>query len=367
MFSGKRKVWAPVALALLLIAVDKIVYIPAVQACCVNAGSAQTFRNIVEYNFDQEEMISAARTDGRRVLMNFGSSRSLAFYPAPTASQVAADPFLNPAEKSFIDRWELVNNAYPGASLLSSYVRFSQWIDHGVRPDAILLEMDPALLNGRTRWSATELKFGVPLDFALRNIGEMPWEHTHTILGGRLFAMSRYRLGRPVEGMGEWERLLGQLTEVSLAHRDEAFVLTQGYEPGKEPPLQQIVYLRATQVMELELFNNFRIDPNLARYASLIVKRARREGLPVFIWLPPQHTAWRAVVERRVDRFAWQRLLRGLEKDGAQVIRLDRPKDLRCQQFIDPVHFAQFCAPEISARLALAVEAVAAERGALAR
>lgn len=302
-------------------------------------------------------MIERARRQGRRIAMNFGSSRSLVFYAAPTRKQLASDPFLSPREKDFLDRWELVNNAYPGASLLTSYVRFTQWTDHGLRPDAVLVELDPALMNGRTRWSVTELKFGVPVAFAVDHALQMPWEHFHTILGSRLFAMSRYRLGRSESRADVWDEAMRQLSAASTAERDENLVLSHGFVPGAEPPLQRMIFLRASQILEVELFAAFRIDPNLARYAQLIAERCRELGIPLFFWSPPQHPAWREVAERSVDPTQWERLERSLGDRGAHFLRLNQTGRMHCNEYIDPIHFAQSCAPEAAARLIYSVEA----------
>lgn len=351
MLSSNRKVFIPVVLALFLFAVDKIAYIPAFQECCTASGSKEFFNSTIEYDFSQEIMIDRALEADKRVAMNFGSSRSLPYYAAPTPGQMQRSRFVNDADRRRAADWEIVNAAYPGSSILTSYIRFIQWMDHGVRPDVVFVELDPSLLSNRTMWFVTELKFGVPLDFAAQHIFEMPWQHTKVVFGSRVFAFSRYRLGENQQGMGQVDQIMERLAgELIRAERPEDTELRGGNVAGQEPPFQQLLYLRMTNVLEKELFNNYAMNPALTEYVFLILERARAEGVPVVFWHPPTHPIWKNVQERSVDPYEWRRLIKRIEAAGGRYVDLSREGVIECNEFIDPVHFAQICTPEIAAR-----------------
>lgn len=350
MLQRNWQVYIPALLALLMLAVDKIVYIPGFRDCCTVSGSTSFYRSTMEYNFDQEVMFERARERGRSTAMNFGSSRSLPFYAAPTDKQVAESRYLSPLERETLSRWEIVNAAYPGSSMLTSYVRLNQWLDHGARPGVVFVELDPLSVTNRTTWFVTELKFGVPVRFVLGRVFEMPWEHSKTVLGSRIFAMSRYRIGAANQGLSDWERMMSGFASQQGAVRDENAILGEGYEPGRMEPMQAIINLRVVQVLEQDLFKSYRMEPTLASYVELIAERGQREGVPIVFWDPPASDDMRRLRDQYVNRYAWERLLRRIRENGAHYLDVSRADSIECKRYIDPVHFAAICAPEVAAK-----------------
>lgn len=343
------RVYLPVFLFLLIFAVDKVAYIPAFRECCTRSGSSESFRTAIEYDFRQDAMIEQARRDGRRLAMNFGSSRSLGYYTAPSIAHIANDPFLTPAEKERTRRWEVVNSAAPGSSMLFSYVRFHQWLDHGVRPEAVFVEISPVALTRNTTWFITELKFGVPLSFTLNYMHEMPYDHVKTIIGSRIFELSRYRIGEAQNQVQPFEFLFRQVVDAAIV-RPENAPLKPGIPAGEEPLPIQMRHKYMAETMEGLLFQRYRLDPSLESYVYLMIDRAKAEGIPIIFWLPPAHPLWREAVARQLDPKLWNRLVRKIEARGGHYVDLGKDGTVQCNQYIDPVHFSEVCVPEIFAR-----------------
>jgi hypothetical protein len=342
-------VYLPLFLFLALFAIDKIALIPAFRECCTLSGTSTAFRAAIESDFRQDQMIAAARAEGRRLSMNFGSSRSLGYYLSPTRTHVAADRFLTPAEKNLVNSWEIVNSAAPGSSILYAYVRMTQWLDHGVRPEVIFVEFSPVAVTSNTQWFVTELKFGVPLNFTLKHLGKMPYAHVKTILGSRIFQLSRFRIGEPQAATPFLELVVREYAD-TIVIRPEHAPFSASHRAGQEPPATQLLFTRMTGIMAAGLFSGYRMDPSLLRYVDLMIERARAENIPIVFWRPPAHPMWAQVLKQRLDPWAWQRLVKHMRASGAGYVDLSEPGAVRCDYFMDPVHFGEHCVAEVFAR-----------------
>ncbi|MCB1306945.1 MAG: DUF1574 family protein [Leptospiraceae bacterium] len=342
------KVFLPVLLALLLFAVDKIALLPWFQQCCTFSGSSHFFSHAMNYSFTQDEMIDRARQEGRHISMNFGSSRSLPYYLSPTPGQIERSEYLDREQKDRARQWEVVNSAFPGSSIMTAYVRLTQWLEHGAQPEVVFIEISPVGLTSRTLWFPTELKFGVPLRFALEHIGEMPWEHVRTIIGSRVFALSRFRIGSSSVDFSFFDKLVSE-TNQHVNHRPENVDVMQGTQVGSESGQELGYYVLVVQNSTPVMLKNYQIDPVLEEYVYLIINECKQRNIPVVFWVPPTHPLWQHALRQYVPAQTWQRMMNQIERRGGYVLDLSKSSELRCQRFIDPVHFGQGCVPEVFA------------------
>ena len=351
MLTRNPRLLYPLFIALLVFAVDKIALLPAFQECCTKQGSANSFKAGLNYDFTAEPMIKDARSQGKKLALNFGSSRSFGYYVAPNQVQVEADPYLKPEEKAFLGKWEVVNAAYPGASIITNYVRMYQWLDHlkkDMRPDVLLVEISHFSFNKNSMWISAEIKRGAPYDFVFKYITEMPWTHTRSILGSRVFALSRYRIGEAKLNSSVWEKIFADFTK-NTARRPLHMPLHGGSPvggPGENTP----IYFYTASEMQRTMFGNYDIDPNLAKYVYLMLNRARTENIPIVFWRPAVHPMWQRVLDETKTQKKWDRLVRDIRKGGGYYIDMNKTGTLGCNYFKDPVHMDVRCFPELFTR-----------------
>ena len=222
------------------------------------------------------------------------------------------------------------------------------------------MELSPVAVTRATRWFTTEIKFGVPLRFALGRLNEMPWAHSKTVLASRLFALSRYRLGERDNFSAPWEMLI-RMTAEHVAVRPENVQLFPGFPAGKEPPAAALLYLNMMGPMEAELFTAYNIDPAMESYAHSIIRRGKKLGIPVIFWRPPVHPLWQSVLNKHLNQTQWDRLILRLENEGGHYLDLGAPGVMQCNYFFDPVHFGQNCIPEIFYRKLQLYESIQAK------
>lgn len=336
--------------AVLVFLADKIALVPAFRECCTNAPAVRVYKLSLDSDFRQKKLIEAAKAQGRPYFMNFGSSRSLGFYSSPSRQQIKEARQITDSERVELDRWEIINHAAPGATLVTEYVRLMQWLDEGARPDFVAMEFSPFSVNGQSLWLNEELKNGVPWDFALRYSAEMPRAHVSTILGSRLFALARYRVGTPTAmSISIWESMFDSAT-ADIDKERTGIAANVGVPVGSEAPAVIMMYKHMTSEMRRTMFSSYRVDPDMALYAHRIAARLKREKIPVLFWNPSAHPVWLEGERGTDSRGEFTRLVRELESEGAVYVDMNEPGRMKCAEFMDPVHLHTNCFAELAAR-----------------
>lgn len=306
------------------------------------------YRLSLNSDFRQDELIAQARKENKRIMMTFGSSRSLGYFAGPTIEQIESSQYITPAQKQKLKDWDVINSAAPGASIVTEYVRMIQWLDHGVKPDLLAIEFSRFSLNANSLWHDEEIKNGIPLDFVLKNIGSMPRAHSATVLGSRVFALSRYRIGAPkAVSAPMWETLFNKFTD-QLTQRAHGSPTGAGVRVGREEPIAIATYNHIASEMNRTMFQGYKPDPDMTKYAFLMAERAKRDGIPIVFWNPAAHPIWNAVEEKADPRDRFARVVRDLKRTGAIYLDLNRAGVMKCDEFSDPVHSHQNCFPEMA-------------------
>ncbi|MCB1172381.1 MAG: DUF1574 family protein [Leptospiraceae bacterium] len=347
-----NKYWFPLLLVLLLFLIDKVVLIPAVQSCCTQYRG-NPFESMANYDFKQDAIVQAARESGRKIILNLGTSRSMGYYRTPTPEHIAVSQYLTDAERKTLSEYQIVNSSLPGASILSAYVRMAQWLDHGLKPDQIWVEISPFSFNKNSMWASFELKHGVPADFALRYLNRLPAEHSKTILTSRLFQVIRFRPGSADQSKSQWENLFAEATR-HLDQLPRGIPPYTGVEQGRESKEQLLKYRYVSSEMERTMFQGYKMDPVYARYLDLIRARAQEQGIALVFWKPASHPLWQSVLKRNDSAThwmtEWNRTVARLKTPHSSYLDMDQEGLLHCRFFVDPVHIGNRCYPEMAVR-----------------
>ena len=342
-------IYIPVFAVLGLFALDKLVLLQSVRECCTKYGGVNAYRASLNYEFPGAEAMRQAAQTGKKIALNFGTSPSFGYYVAPSPEQIAASPHLSFDDRELLTQWEIFNQAYAGASMLTAFVRVYQWLDHGVRPDLIMVEISPAALNQNNIWYESELQNGVPLDFMFRHIADMYPAHVAFVLRSRLIAVTRFRPGIPETAALNFENLRNEVAVFTDA-RPRGIPLPGGTRPGEESPFERGRNEFILMNMRRQMFSDYRMEPGFARYLERIANRASREKIPLLFWFPPTHPGGLAVIREALDSPEWKERVRKIQELGAVYVDLNEPGVLRCDYFQDPVHVDPRCIPEIAAR-----------------
>lgn len=336
--------------AVLVVAVDKVALLPDFRACCTNAPSVSVYKLSLNSDFRQQKMIDAARAQGKKLLMNFGSSRSLGFYTSPSVQQIKEAAQITEAERKELLGWEIVNSAAPGATVVTEYVRLMQWLDHGARPDLVAVELSAFSVNGQSMWLNEEIKNGIPWDFALRYAADMPRSHSATVLGSRIFALSRYRIGSPTAMNASIWELMFDNAAANMDKERTGVATNVSVRVGSEPPAVVMMYQHMSAEMRKSMFSAYRVDKDMALYAHRILARLKKERIPVLFWNPAAHPVW-LDAERGTDpRNEFAKLVMELEKEGGVYVNMSDKGRLTCAEFSDPVHLHPNCFTELAVR-----------------
>lgn len=347
-----NKFFYPLLLVLVLFALDKLVLLDAVQQCCTNYR-INPFTTNLNYDFRQDKIIKEAQSEKKMIVLNLGTSRSMGYYQTPTIEHIQASNYLNKSEKEKLLKYQIINSSLPGSSIISSWVRLTEWLDHGFRPDMIWVEVSPFSFNKNSLWASFEIKHGIPWDLALRYAFDMPALHMKKVISSRIFQMSRFRLGSSVLSKSKWEIMFQKATH-NIDVRPTGIPVFQGSMQGKENPQELMLYKYVSKEMKRTMFQNYRLDKNYQHYLMLIVKRARKEKIPIVIWTPPAHPVWQQVANKDVAKtgwiIEWQKMLQQIKKYDAKYLDFNQSSVLKCRYFVDPVHLDVRCFPEMAIR-----------------
>lgn len=336
--------------AVLVVAADKVALLSAFRECCTNAPSVSVYKLSLNADFRQQKMIDAASAQGKKLLMNFGSSRSLGYYTSPSVQQIKESRDITDAERKELLGWEIVNSAAPGATVVTEYVRLMQWLDQGARPDLVAVELSPFSVNGQSMWLNEEIKNGIPWDFAVRYAADMPRSHTATVLGSRIFALARYRLGAPTAMNASIWELMFDNAAANMDKERSGVATNVAVRVGSEPPAVLMMYRHMSSEMRKSMFSAYRVDKDMALYARRILARLNKEKIPVLFWNPAAHPLW-LEAERGTDpRNEFGRLVMELEKEGGVYVNMSEAGQLKCAEFSDPVHLHPNCFTELAVR-----------------
>lgn len=332
--------WYPLLFLAVLFLLDKAFLFPEVRACCTRLPVERLFPASLNDTSPDSDSLLTARRAGKRIAVNMGSSMSGGYDGWNGSGREAADrPDL--ATDVEVNRWHVVNLAYPDASALTHFVRFEQMLDRGITPDLWMIEFSPATVNARSPFLEAEISNTMSAWFALRHVGQLHREHLGQNLLHRLIVSLRYQPGRPV-----------RVTGLPDAHRaappgndPHGSVNAPGHETEGEAGRRQAMEAMHLTVLE-SLFRQYRADDRLVDYVVQMVHRARERNVDLVLWNPRLHPAAHAVVASSQNAREWGRVTRRLEQAGAILVDMNLP-DFSCDRFSDPTHLDAVCFREL--------------------
>jgi|JI10StandDraft_1071094.scaffolds.fasta_scaffold561163_1 hypothetical protein len=345
------KVLIVLGLAFFIFLFDKLVLIGAVQECCTVAGrQTELFDETVNKKFYQEPIIQESKKNNIKTLLTLGSSRSLGFYKSPTPEHIEVTPFLSPIQKENLLKWEVIPSAYPGASSMISLVRLTQWLDHGYRPDRVAIEISPFSLTEKNQWFRHELLNAVSANHVFEHPEDLSWTHTRKLLGSRIFATSRYRLGKPINSKSDWDIMFETMTAKN-SQKKQGIPAEGGILAGKESVTEKIIYDFVVKEITRTTLQNFTFSKDLKSYLLQTVEKCQKNKIDVIVWIPKNHPDLNLKMEQFIPAQEWKEFLNQIKRKGIPIVDMNQKGKLNCDFFVDPFHQDVRCFPEITERL----------------
>jgi len=341
------KVLFVVGIFFLIIAFDKLVYIGFIQECCtINGRQSNIFAETINNEFNQDRAVNLAREQNKKILLNLGSSRSLGFYKSPTNSQIDNTPYLSSSSRIALKEWEILPSAYPGASSLISLVRLRQWIDHGLAPNKIAVEISPFALSENNQWFRHELLNAIPPSYFLQHPQDISWKHLRKLIGSRIFALSRFKLGKPVNSKSDWDLMFEKVKETNSSQKIDP-PIEGGIKYGEEAVTDKLVYDFVIKEITRTTLNNFVFSEDLKAYVLKMADVCLENKIDVVFWIPKNHPDLNLAMNKHIPSNEWKSLLNEIQSKGIKVVDLNDQEKMKCDYFSDPFHQDVRCFPEI--------------------
>lgn len=346
-----NKVLFVIGIFFLILGFDKLVYIGFIQECCtINGRQSNIFAETINNEFNQDKLVYLAHEQNKKILLNLGSSRSLGFYKSPTNSQIDNTPYLSSSSKIALKQWEILPSAYPGASSLISLVRLRQWIDHGLVPDKVAIEISPFALSENNQWFRHELLNAIPPNYFLYHPKDISWNHLRKLFGSRIFALSRFKLGKPVNSKSDWDLMFEKVKETNSSQKTDP-PQEGGIKFGEEAVTDKLVYDFVIKEITRTTLNNFVFSQDLKDYVLKMADICIQNNIEVVFWIPKNHPDLNSAMNQHIPQKEWESFLNQIKSKGTKVLDLNDPELLKCDYFSDPFHQDVRCFPEIGSKL----------------
>lgn len=336
----KNYVYFPILILLSLFLVDKIALLPVIEDCCIQRGLEIFFSSSRNNEFPAEKRVNKAFKQKKRVAFSFGSSLAYGFYFNKSKEYLAATKKQPPETQNKIRDWEIIHFGIPGSTVISHYVRLEQMLERGLKPNLILVELAPNSFNANSPWYTAEIVNAIPLDFALKHFSEIPLEHFRKILISRMFVLSNKKLGKPTE---TYNLLHGYFQKFiyDYGKQEEQQTSPESFRVGQETVANAFLSQSLLQVLKLN-FTNYKVAPDLAVYAHLLLAKAKKEKIPIVFWFPALHPLARNAISGTNTPSSWEAFLKDSPEISSQYIDMNYPENF-CDEFMDPMHMGVSC------------------------
>ncbi len=335
----------PVIIVFALLAADKIVLIPAVQNCCVRKGPDYFYESL-NRDFPAAELLKSVVRQKKKTALSFGSSVSYGFYFSKSSEYHHSDNKQSLEERQSLADWEIVNFTAPGSSVLGHFVRLVHMLDSGLKPDLIIMELAPNSFNSVSRWSDLEITETLSLDFVLKHWEDIPYIHLKRYFTSRLFALTRFRLGRPLPeneiGKDYFRKfMIGYLKDGSIS---------VSLPPSSQVGSEKIGNMFAFQTLLLGLrdaFRGYSVNPDLRHYFERTVLLAEKNRIPIVFWFPALHPELKNYAQEVMSGKEWTSFMQSAEKNSNFIYYNMNLGESKCEYFIDPMHMGVECFGEV--------------------
>lgn len=336
----KNYVYIPILILLSLFLVDKISLLPVIEDCCIQRGLEIFFTSSKNNEFPAEERVKKAFGQNKKVVYSFGSSLAYGFYFNKSKEYLTATKKQPLEIQNKIRDWEIIHFGIPGSTVVSHYVRLEQMLERGLKPNLILVELAPNSFNANSPWYTAEIVNAIPLDFALKHFSEIPLAHFRKILISRIFVLSNKKLGRPIE---TYNLLHGYFQKFiyDYGKQEEQQTSPKSFRVGEETVASAFLSQSLLQVLKLN-FTNYKVAPDLAVYAHLLLAKAKKEKIPILFWFPALHPLARNAISETNTPSSWEAFLKDSPEISSEYIDMNYPENF-CDEFMDPMHMGVSC------------------------
>ncbi len=336
----KLSVFIPILILLFLFIVDKIALLPIIVDCCIQPGLEIFFASSRNNEFSVEERVNKIFAQRKKVAFSFGSSLTYGFYFSKSKEYLAVSKKLTPEAQEKSKEWEIINFGIPGSTVISHYVRLSQILERRYKPDLILVELAPNSFNANSPWYTAEIVNAIPLEFAIRHFSEIPFEHLRKIVISRIFVLSNKKLGLPNE---TYNLLYGYFQKFIYGYgkQEDPETSPKSFRIGEERIANAFVSQFLLQALKLN-FTNYKVAPDLAVYANLLLATAKKEKIPIVFWFPALHPLAKKAVSETNTPTLWDKFLKDSPEISKRYVDVNQPENF-CDEFMDPMHMGVSC------------------------
>ncbi|MBE7437117.1 MAG: DUF1574 family protein [Spirochaetales bacterium] len=334
----------PLFLFLIVFVVDKVAWFPVV----VQKGRAE--QTPFEHLLRNIDTLKQSGPESRPWVVFLGSSRSEIFqHLHPTSIESSS---LSKEAQALLTRFHLETRLpFKASSTLANFSFLERLLRPGPRPDLIVLEYSPEMLNLNGPFNAALFLQGNILDRPLlRQIFPlMDLKSKLDILIRLGFPAFHYhiRVERVLTaGPDDFDSVL---TGMLFANRPPSTPLPDNYQDFAAGDIPSAIYqerfLDYSDYLKNEfILKNYIISPVELRALYESIALARKAKIPLVLWIPPIHQE----LARRLATTEYAGRGAAIENDLADRALLIRMPDLPCQRYVDSSHLSARCAPEVA-------------------
>lgn len=354
---SKLKIFAPLALIVLVLIVDKIALIPVIRdACRRESTPMENVARNLERLLQKQTLIASESADRRSRVLFLGSSRSEIFQSLhPTTIQKAAG--LAPAERESMIRMEFeTRGIVRAADVWLQHVMADVLLRSEVRPDYLVVEVSPEMFNENNP-HGIQNRIGINV-YGQDLLWDLFWSSTGKTkyeTGLRLAFLSYNFSMRPEHALRNW--MSGKsyldsdyLARMLLSQQKSVEPLPEGYVdypidaiPPDEYKKRFVGY--ATHLLTNDILRDYRFSETQQGVFNLMVDRLRAANINAVFWSPPVHPELANARAQRIDADRQAEITKKVQASGFVFVDVTE-QDLNCKYWTDASHLSDRCAPE---------------------
>lgn len=321
----------PVFLLILVLALDKIFYLPVFQNSFLQTGNS-TFYFHRKLLF--EKMVRESKDSPKSLVLVYGDSRS---YPYTETG-------LPPSAQS---NWSLFNFSTPQAVPMYSYQLLRKTLKSGIKPTFVILSLSPeSFQSSKSFVNSPFLRFGAEPGFQEEIWNDLSLKEKWEATLDRVF------------------RIRALEVNLNLFVRRTQSRKWKEYSPNSNPELLLLNQTKGEYLMYATLGNpieklerdatrikaiylrNFELGQNQFLYVEKFLELAKENQVPVVVVYPKVYETYRKNYENlNLEEVWWSKIQELANESGAKTFHVE--KENECNLFNDASHQSAFCFPEL--------------------
>lgn len=351
----------PLAALICIILVDKIAILPGLEK--YGRKPSTPMENVrMAIRESRREAIAA----GKPEVLVLGTSRS-EFLKYLHPDDIRRAPFIDASERQRLLAFRFeTGTILPAAGMLVQFVFLREYLDVGVLPQLVLLEVSPATFNANSRNNIETFMTGHVYDARLlvevfpHLRGAARWDVATRLVfsaynnGFRPEAAVRNML-RSRDYLQEAQlpiRLIAQKTRAVRVPVDHGDV----HQEDRSHPEYRARITDYSQYVANQYLRRFQFSESEFRLLQAVLERCVRAGIPVLAWRPRVHPMLAAKNRERGIDISFERVEAELRRRSVPYYSAQSDESFQCLRFTDASHPSPWCVPYLALRLLGAAE-----------